>query len=157
MEKKDEHVVDYAAIQKKFSLPDFESLDKLFEVSTLEADKFFLRAARRHIVEKFHFYIEILEELIHPNGTVSAYHECKFFDDEQKKSIYDLYSRLMVYVRKSNLLDLKLDDKQDAQFINEAYKAWPQLSADLVKVIEKIKDCWSEEEAVDSSAESYMG
>jgi len=147
----------YEDLQKLHGLPKFEDLDYIFEISAIEEDDFYLRNIRRHIIERLKVYIEILEDLIHPNSTVSAYHECKFFDDEQKRKIYDLYGRLMSLVRSSNLLDLQQKPELDAGFIKDTHKSWPSLVDDMVKILKKLQACWSEEEISDKSVSSYFG
>jgi len=147
----------YEELRTKHGLPAFKDMDIVFEISNLDDDHFYLRNIRRNIIEKLKAYIEILEDLIHPNSTVSAYHECKFFDDEQKRKIYDLYARLMSLSRRSSLLELDQQDKLDAEFISEAYQTWPALKSSLENIMRKLESCWSEEEISDTSVSSYFG
>jgi hypothetical protein len=145
----------YEKHRQKHSLPSYDKLNAVFEIEAIEESSFVLRTVRRHIIEIIKVYLEILEDIIHPNSTVSAFHECKFFDDD-KKSIYDLYGRLMGKVRRSNILDLKLDEKLDSAYISEFFKEWPDLRKDLLQVLGVLERCWSQEESGEKRV-SYFG
>ena len=149
--------MNYNELRQKYDLPEFEALDFAFEISKVEEENYYIRDIRRHIIEKIRIFVDILEDLIHPNSTVSSYHECKFFDDQEKKTIYDLYGRLMVYIRKSNLLDLEEDDANDAEFIRDIFSSWDGIKKDLRNIIVKLHDCWSKEEISDKTISSYLG
>jgi hypothetical protein len=145
----------YEKLRAKHDLPGYDELNHVFEIESIEPGSFLVREIRRNIIEIMKEYLEILEDLIHPNSTVSAFHECKFFDDN-KKSVYDLYGRLMTRFRESNVLDLQQDDKLDAKFIREMLKEWPVLRKDLLNILTRLQRCWIEEEMADKGA-SYFG
>jgi hypothetical protein len=145
----------YDKLKAQHSLPDYSKLNSIFEIESIESETFLLRAIRRHIIEIVKVYIEIIEDIIHPNSTVSAFHECKFFD-EDKKSVYDVYGKLMTRLRRSNVLDITQDDRKDADFIKEVYADWPSIKADLLSILTRLERCWVEEEMTDKSV-SYFG
>jgi len=147
----------YGKLKGTYDLPDFSVLDNSFEIYDLEESRYILRKIRRHMVEKLKNHVEILEDLIHPNSTVSAYHEYKFLDDRSKKIIYDLYSKLMSLTRVSQRLDLESDDKKDAEYIKELLIQWQVLKKDLLELIIKLNKSWTEEEITDKSVSSYLG
>jgi len=145
----------YEGYKNKHNLPDYGMLEHVFEIS-LENDKFCLREIRRQMVDKIKSQTEVLEDLIHPNSTVSAFRECLIFNDKQKTDIYDLYSRLMVLIRRSNILELRQEDHLDADFIREASETWPELQKDLLNIFENLKACWEEKES-DNPVSNYFG
>jgi hypothetical protein len=145
----------YERIRQLHGLPDYSKINSVFEIESIETDTFLLRSIRRHIIEIVKVYIEILEDIIHPNSTVSAFHECKFFD-EDKKTVYDIYGKLMSRLRSSNILDIMQDDKKDALFINDMYADWPSIKADLLSILTRLERCWVEEEMTDKTV-SYFG
>src|SRR3989338_4563975 len=86
----------YSELKKKFKLPEFKEIDNEFELSDLEETNFLLRAIMRRISEKLDFYSTVLEEVLQPDASnLYAMHETRYFDDEEKNSMYDLYKRLM--------------------------------------------------------------
>jgi len=148
---------NYEKIKKRYNLPDFDALDNVFEISAIENKKFLLREIRKLIINKVKANVEILEELIHPNSTISAYHECKFLSDIDKKRLYDLYAKLLKIIRKSNIRDLSTRDELEAVFINDIFKSWPDIKKELLSVLTKLRDCWSKEEIADADTSSYFG
>lgn len=148
---------EYESLSKKYSLPAYGELNHLFEISGLEEKEFLLREIRRHISDKLKSYTDILEDLIHPNSTVSAYHELKFISEEDKGLLFDMYAKLMKRIRASTLLDLKHEDEEDAAYINDIHSEWPEIQQKLVMLMTKLRDSWSKEEIADSSLSSYLG
>jgi len=147
----------YKELQKDHELPDFHGLDQAFEISSISLQGFPLKAIRRHVAEKLQSNAEILEDIIHPNSTVSAYHECKFFSDDDKRELYDLYARLMRHIRQSHVLDVNPDDNADAKYISLVYGEWGQMKAVLNKILARMRDSWSSEEMIDKSVSNYFG
>ncbi|MEM4267857.1 MAG: hypothetical protein QXK37_03405 [Candidatus Woesearchaeota archaeon] len=147
----------YKSLQKKFALPDWNELDKIFEVSMIEKDRFILREIRRKITEKLEHYIKILDGVMNPDTSVSCLHECRFFTDTEKKAIFDLYSELMTYVRNSDICGLVSDEKMDAEFISSVTSQWPKIQSRLYKILEKLKKSWMEKEVSEKDIIAYFG
>jgi len=148
---------EYKKLRSRHQLPKYDELDHVFEISAITSHSFLLREIRRHIVERLRNNAEILEDIIHPNSTVSAFHECRFFNEQEKKGLYDLYAKIMKHIRRSNLLDVKLDEDLDAQFINDISGSWPELQSGLHDILEKLHFTWSEEEIGETPVTSYFG
>lgn len=147
----------YEKLKEEHELPAFEFLDDNFEICDLEGETHILRKVRRHMIEKTKTYIDILEDIIHPNSTVSAYHEYKIIDESDRKQVYDIYSKLMSLTRHSQKLDLEMEPKEDARFISEVAGTWPELRDKLANLMHKLNKCWLEEEVSDKSMASYLG
>ncbi len=153
----EDHKDIYEKLKKRNSLPEYQRLDELFEISAIESHSFLLREIRRQIIGRIKANAEILEELIHPNSTISSYHEFKFFNDDEKKGLYDLYAKLMESIRKSNILDIESSEKDEAGFINEIYSSWPGLRDRLTAIMKKLRDSWGVEEIAETDTSSYFG
>ena len=147
----------YDKLQNKYGLPGFNDLDEIFEISSIENDNFLLREIRKIIINKIKNFSEILEDIIHPNSTVSAYHECRFFNENEKKNLYDLYGKMMGVVRTSNMLEVDTNDELEAKFISDMYKSWPLIKKDLQQIMKKLRDCWREDEIAETDTSSYFG
>jgi len=147
----------YKKFQTHHDLPEFKVLDQEFEVTSISVHEYPLKEIRRHIAEKLSTNAEILEDIIHPNSTISAYHECKFFNEDEKRELYDLYARLMAHIRSSNVLDVKSTDEKDAQYITQVFNDWQNLKSKLHTILVKMKDSWSADEIIDKSMSSYFG
>jgi hypothetical protein len=148
---------EYLKMQKKYSLPAWKDVDHVFEVSHLDKSTHILRDIRRRVTEKMDHYVKILEGIINPETTISGLHECKYFNDDEKKQLFDLYRKLMAHMRQADMLTVLLDDKEEAVYINSLYKEWPSLQKELKAMLGKLKKCWVEEEVSDQEKIGYFG
>lgn len=148
---------EYEKLRKKYSLPDYDTMDNEFEVSSIEEKTFLLRAIRRKIVEKTGSLREILETILQPGAESFAdLHECRFFGDNDKKKIIEIYKKLMILDRFSSEVDLIADEKKDAEFITEFFREWDKLKKSALPFLEMAKKCWEEDIEIEEKLE-YMG
>ena len=133
----------YSELKKKYKLPGFKEIDWELELSDLEQTNFLIRAIMRRIAEKLEFYSTMLEEVLQPDASnIYAMHENRFFDEDEKKQMYDIYRKLMTFSRKSVELSMKSNPEEEAEFINEFYDEWQGIKKELVRYIRKMKDSW---------------
>lgn len=136
----------YNELRKKHKLPEFREINFELEISDLEETNFLLRAIIRRICEKLDFYCTMMEEVLQPDtSNLYAMHETSAFDEEEKKKMYDLYSKLMILNRKSIGLSLRYDEKDEADFINSFAGEWASLKAELLRYVKKMEDSWETE------------
>jgi len=148
---------EYPKLMKKHGLPQWKALDNIFEISHLDKSPHLLRDIRRRITEKIEHYVKILEGIMNPETTISGLHECKYFNEEEKKNLFDLYRKLMVHMRQADMLTVLLDDREEASFIASIYKEWPSLQKELRSTLEKLRGCWVEEQVSDQEKMGYFG
>ena len=142
----DEIEKKYATLKKKYKLPDFEDIDFEFEISHLEHEKFVLRGIIRRIAEKLDFFSTMLEEQLQPDtSNLYAMHETRFFDESQKKKMYDLYSKLMMMNRSSIEVMLEGGEEREAEFIVSVFSKWKGIKEELMDFVNKIKLSWETE------------
>ncbi len=147
----------YEELKKKLNLPDFKKLDREFEISDLEDTNFLLNAIVRRIAERADFYTTMLEEILQPDASnLYVMHEIRFFDEKDKKEMYDLYSRLMAFNRQSIEVLLGTDDEIKANFINELMGEWETIRKSLLVYVKKMKSSWNDITDVSDDVE-YMG
>jgi hypothetical protein len=147
----------YAKLSSEHKLPEFEEMDRLFEISSLEKEDFLLREIRRRIAEKLEHYIKMLEGIINPETTLSGMHECKYFNDNEKTELFDLYRKLMYYIRECDSLSLSSKDEEEAQYIMKLYGDWENLEKKLRKILVKLKDSWVDEDVSKKDIIGYFG
>ena len=135
---------DYSKL-KGLNLPDFDRLNKEFEIADIEETGFLLRAIRGVMVDKADFYVKILESVIQPETNAVCMFECKVFDDNEKLEVFDLFKKLMSFVRLSSEVDLDCDDKKDAEFINNFFVEWLKLKPSLKEKISKLRISWQKD------------
>jgi hypothetical protein len=137
---------EYNKLKKKYNLPEFNKIDFEFEISSLESSKFLLRNIINKINEKIDNLLKILEELLNPDAsTFSSLYELRYFDDEEKKDIYNLFKKLMLFSRKSLATSLSNNEKEEAIFINEIFNEWNDIKSQLLEYVKKMEDAWKKE------------
>jgi len=147
----------YDELRKKLKLPEFKVIDFEFEISDLEETKFLLRAIIRRIAEKLDFYSTMLEEVLQPDASnLYAMHETRFLDEDEKKKLYDLYRKLMIFNRQSIEITLEHNEKEDAAFIDNFFNHWKELKIELLGCVKKMKDSWKTETDIKEDL-GYLG
>lgn len=136
---------EYEALKKKYNLPEFTILDAEVEIFSLDDSHFLLRKIRKKIEEKIEYFCKILEEILQPDTCLSGLHECKFFDEAQKKDIYALYKKLMVINRHAVELSIINSEKDDAVFIIDIFRQWDDIKKNLARWVSQLKDNWEKE------------
>jgi len=147
---------EYGIIRKTHSkLPEYSKLNHEFEISTLEASEFLLRDIRNRITDKLSDFAKILENLINAD-TFIGLHEIKNFQEDSKKYTFDIFSQIMQIIRKSALLRLNEDDKDNAQFISDIFREWQDIKKPLTQLLHKVESAWKEDNNIKQKLE-YFG
>lgn len=147
----------YSELRKKFKLPEFKEIDFEFEISELEETNFLLRGVTRRIVERLDFYTTVIEENLQPDtSNLYAMHETRYFDEYEKKQMYDLYRKLMNFNRQSIEISLRRNEMEEADFINKFFNEWKQLKEELIFYVKKMKDSWKTETDIKEDL-GYLG
>ena len=146
----------YSELKKKNDLPSFDEIDSLFEISALDSEQFLLRNIRRKITDTLEYYLKLLEEVLHPETTLAAMHEQRFFTEDDRKHYITLYKRLMIIHRKSLEVALLQDDEAHSAFIRDVFKVWPSLQKELLGLVKKLQGYWQEED-VQGEGLGYFG
>ena len=148
----------YSELRKKLKLPEFREINFEFEVSDLEETCFLLRSIIRRMEERLDFYSTMLEEILQPDtSNLYAMHEIRHFDENEKKQMYGLYTKLMGFSRQSIEVSLGHDEKEEAEFISSLFSEWKSLKQELMGFVKKMKASWKTEEADIKEDLGYMG
>lgn len=148
----------YNELIRKHKLPEFRDIDFEFEISDLEKTNFLPRAIIRRIAEKLDFYSTMLEEVLQPDtSNLYAMHETKYLTEAEKSQMYEIYTRLMNLNRQSIEVSLQHDERNEAEFINNAVDEWKTLKAELLKFVRKMRASWKAEEADIKEDLGYLG
>lgn len=140
---------DYNKFLKKYSnLPNFQALDKEFEIELNMGEKqippkFILRAISNATTNYIHYFVNYLHDLILPNpGSLIMMEESKIFNQEEKKKIEIILKKILYLTRKNVELVIQKSDKADADFIAELYTEWKVLKKQLLPLLQKAKNHW---------------
>ena len=132
----------YKKLAKKYDLPDYDKLNSQFEIGSIESNEFLLRDIRKKIGEKMGIYSRNLDSILHPEATLTDLYESKFFTDEEKNKIFQIYKKLMILNRTSLVVSTVLQDTEEVKFINKASNEWDSFLKEFKKIFEKLKDLW---------------
>lgn len=148
---------EYLKLAKKYKLPNYNDIDLDFEISTIEKKEFLLREIRRKILDKFDGIRDILECIIQPDtSSFSSMYETRIFNEEEKKKIYYMYKTLMTLDRGATIVNLRANEKEEAEYILNTFKEWQKIKPELLEFIEKIKENWEKETSVKEDL-GYLG
>ncbi len=127
----------------QYNLPDAQDITREFDAEIPEDTGFPTRAVITKIEEQIDHYAGIIADILQPDpASMHAVHETQAFDDEDKKWLYSLYTKLLVYHRNCMELSLMNIEEENALFIAQFYKDWPSLKMELKRVITKMKESW---------------
>ena len=147
----------YEKLKKKHNLPDYGIVNNELEISSFESADFLLRKIRRKIIEKIDDVSMTISGILQPAAeSIADMHECRFFDDDDKKKLVEAYKDMMIFKRQSTEAELLADDKKDAEFVNSFFKEWDGIKKSIIPFIEKAKKCWEKETEIEEKLD-YMG
>lgn len=136
---------EYNELAKKYKLPSYAEINRIFQISTIEQTENLSVEIRRKIQEQIEPALEFVEHLIQPDPNVlSDMYECKYIDSDEKTHLLTIYKKLMKTLRANLELDLLDDEKEDCHFIASFTKEWQQLKQEILPFIVKIKTSWTE-------------
>ena len=138
-------------------LPDFEEVERDFEITAIEKGDLFSKRLRRRLVDKIVFFCKIIENLIYPSlqNPLSAY-EASFFNDEERQEMGALHKQLMIFERKSLILDVEgSDEDKDIDFVMGLFGKWENFKKELSKIVNKMSESWQKD--LEDDGERYFG
>ena len=143
---------EYEKLKEQFSLPDYDVVNNELELSSIETEDFLLRQIRKKVDERIDTLINPLSALLQPSAeSMIDMHECRFFDDKDKKAIIVIYKKLMILSRQALEADIEQDDNIDAAVINDFFKEWNILKKDVLAFMKKMKLCWEKETEIEET------
>jgi hypothetical protein len=134
---------EYNKFKKRYSLPDFEFMQKEFDIAEFETH-FVLKEIREKIKDKFDYASKIIETLFQPEGDFSSFVETKHFENGVKDDYFIVYKKLRSLVREAQILSMRNEDELDAKYINDALKSWKEMKITIIDLLEKLKSCWTD-------------
>ena len=138
----------YLKLQKKYKLPVFNKLKEELELDPNEENPFPLKLIRRRMHDKLTYAAKVLEMVLFPNPqSLPSIYESKFFDEDEKEVMGELYKRILSLERESNRLDIIPSYNEDAKFINKSLKEWQKIKPKIAKLLKKAEIAWVKEKS----------
>ena len=148
----------YEDLRKKYSLPDFKSLNEDFDVTRIcdVETETFLREIRKVIVDKILSYLKFLELFLNPSqGQVFFFVLIKGLEGNDRKLIEELYGKLGRMEIEAISLDNEYNEKFEAEFIKRTFKEWGKIKEIMSKLLDSFKRSWKKK--IGKKQESYLG
>ncbi|MGV8161858.1 MAG: hypothetical protein ACP5N2_00820 [Candidatus Nanoarchaeia archaeon] len=139
---KDHLKEEYTKLKQKFDLPDYELINKDFEIESINPEENVLREIVKEMHGTVDFYSRLLENLIQPDSKLCDMKEAGNLTKEEQTTIMDLYRRCMLINRTLLLVDLDYNEKEAATAINDTYKTWQEVKSELKPILIKMRDTW---------------
>jgi len=149
---------EYLKFGKKYSLPEFSKLNELFDVEEIDIDtEFLLRRVRRVISERIAGYLRFIEIVLNPsNAPMFFFKLIKKLDEDDKKSLSDVYDVLGKFEVEILALDIDYSEEKEAEFIQNVFVAFEgDIKKKLLKVIKRMGN--GDEEIKKVSNGGYVG
>jgi len=136
---------EYLQLAKKHSLPDFEDVNKQFQISDIEKSDFLLSDVRERVVDKISYYADFIADVLQPDTNLTNMYESRIFSEKEKNDIFKTFRRLMFWKREGLEISISNDDSRTAQFITNFLKEWTDLKPKLSEIVKKVRDSWESE------------
>lgn len=149
---------EYLKLQKKYSLPSFEELNRDFGIekaSESETD-IPIREIRKQISEKIYNYLRLIETLINPvNAPMSILSVVKTLNLEDKNKLAEVYKKFVKSELQLVLTDIEFSEKREAEFIKDTYKTWQEAKKEMIDVLGKVEK--NLENKTENNGRKYFG
>lgn len=149
---------EYNFFKEKYSLPEFEELNRDFSIEKISESEteFILKEVRRYMFDKFSVYMRLYESLLHPvNASVFIFSIIKTLNSDDKKTISDLYKKLMKIEIGVMEADIEYNEEIEAKFIKDSFEVWNQIKKDWKKVLDSVNSNWDNK--VENNNKGYFG
>ena len=127
---------NYAVFEKKYKLPSFKDLNEDFEIEKIEKESDnLLRVIRKTMMEKIVNSLNFLEMLLNPVNAPRIYIVyINGMSIEDKKTIDNIYSSLGDLNLVSLSLEIKYNEKAEADGIKNIFEKWNSVKDDFSRI-----------------------
>ncbi len=124
-------------------LPDFDKINKEFQLSTMESEDFLLSGIKERIADTIEPVIQVIERIIQPDpNMLTDMYESTCFTKGEKNQLFDIYRTLMQTFRLLLETDLQKEDKTDAEVIKKTYEEWQTVRKQIAPYVKKMREHW---------------
>jgi len=142
---------DYKKIQLEFGLPNFEELNKDFQIekmAEIETD-FLIREIRKFLADKFSNYMRLVEAMLNPvNVQMFVFSVIKSIGAVEKEKLSDIYKKLAKKEIEILKLDIEFSAQKEAEFIKESFQMWQIIKREMSEFLEVVEKNWDNKNPV---------
>jgi hypothetical protein len=147
----------YEHIRRKYKLPDFDEMNKEFEIEKVQEREtdFILREVRKAISEKVGAFLRFFETILNPvMAPVFILASLKNLNNADKEKIKEIYESMVELEIGTIRLDMDYNEKKEADFIIKAVKEWREIKPDVLDILETLEKSHSISE---KKGNTYLG
>jgi hypothetical protein len=133
---------EYDLLKSEFNLPSFDDLNKDFDIEDISKDDNILREIVKKMNIVVDFYINFLEDVIHPDSRYYSLKEANVLDKELRMLAVKIYNKLMYLNRAGLSLYLNYSKQGASLRIVNVFNEWQLLKKDLFSIVVVLKDSW---------------
>jgi len=133
--------MDYAPLAKKYKLPDFDGLNRDFEIEKIEKETdYVLRTIRKAMMEKTVNSLGFLEMLMNPVNVPRMYLACvKSLTSEDMKTIDRIYRTFADLILASLEREVNYSEQGEAEMIKLIYNKWAAVKAPFGVILRRLR------------------
>jgi len=149
---------DYEKVKSKYSLPSFQFMNENFEIESIaeEDTELLIKRVRKNVRDKIHAMTSVFETFINPTSApMFVFNVIKGFNNGEKEIIEKLYKKFAELEIDAFNLEVKYDEKAEAEYVKKVCELWKSSEKDLNKIYESMKSSYGLE--TKKSEKSYFG
>ena len=133
---------EYEKFAEKYSLPDFDDINKVFDIEEIDNNEFLLRKVRRNVSERIAGYLRFVEVILNPaNAPMFFFKLVKKLDSEDRVVLSEIYEKLGMFEIEAVKLDLDYNENLEADFIKKCYNIFNSDMKDkLFRIIGRLEN-----------------
>ena len=148
----------YLKIKEKYELPDFDELNKDFQIERIaefETD-YLVREIRKVMADKLANYLRFIEMIVNPvNVPIFVFSIVKSMRVEDKRNLSEVYQKLTKIEIDLIEADVEFSEERDVKFIKQFYKIWQEIKQDILVFLKSVKENIGNN--VESKEKGYFG
>lgn len=131
----------YGKYVVKYKLPSFAELDGVFEIHKIDRESdTLLRDVRKHAMEKVVNSLGFVEMLLSGMNAPRMYYTyLKMMSVEDRKNLEKIYSKFAELIISSLELEVRYEEKVEANLIKEIFKVWSGVQSDFSLVLKNVR------------------
>ena len=148
--------IEYDKLKQKYKLPAFDELNNEFEIYDIKTNAFIIREIVRRIIRRAEDFLILLNPILNPNpNSLHSMVETKIFEKQDLEPMFDFYKKLFQLAHKGITASLE-SEAAEAAWINDAWKAWPDIKKKIAGYSKKITEGWGKVEK-EVFSDKYLG
>jgi hypothetical protein len=149
---------DYAKLEEQYKLQSFREINEEFDIEKLQEieSETLLREIRKIIMDKVIAYLRFIEMLLNPSQAPMFFFALlKGLDNEDKKRLEDMYSKLGRLEIEVIDVDNDYSEKKEAEFLLHTLAEWKEIKEEMKKISKALEKSWDKK--TERKEKSYLG